>query len=119
MNALNQIAKHLEIDANQIKRCEEWAKVWFVVIQGKGGRFVSKAVVAVQKRAERIIDSNQKAKYCDGSLRKGYYVFSVKLVERIGRTLNYYEIEGERKSTQKEAIQSAWAEARAFQKEVA
>jgi hypothetical protein len=45
MNALNQIAAHLEIDTNKIKRCEEWDRVWFIVIQGKGGRFVSKNVV--------------------------------------------------------------------------
>lgn len=47
MNALNQIAQHLEIEASKITRCEEWAKVWFVVIQGKGARFVSKKVVKI------------------------------------------------------------------------
>jgi hypothetical protein len=45
MNALSQIAAHLEIEASQIIKCEEWATVWFVVTQNKGGRFVSKKVV--------------------------------------------------------------------------
>lgn len=47
MNAVNQIARNLKIEASRIIRCEEWAKVWFVVIQGKGARFVSKKVVKV------------------------------------------------------------------------
>ena len=45
MNAVSQIAQHLEIKVSRVVRCEEWASCWFVVIQGKGSRFVSKKVV--------------------------------------------------------------------------
>jgi hypothetical protein len=45
MNALNQIAQHLKIEASRIIRCEEWATCWFVVVAGKGARFVSKSVI--------------------------------------------------------------------------
>ena len=48
MNALNQIAAHLKIESSKILKCEEWASVWFVVLAGKGGRFVSKKVVKKQ-----------------------------------------------------------------------
>lgn len=49
MNALTQIANYLKVKTAQIKRCEEWAKVYFVVIASKGGRFVSKSVVKPQQ----------------------------------------------------------------------
>lgn len=42
---IRQIASYLNIDYGYIIRCEEWAAVWFVVIEGKGGRFISKSVV--------------------------------------------------------------------------
>lgn len=48
MNALNQIAQHLKVEANNIIKCEEWANVWFVVLAGKCGRFVSKKVVKME-----------------------------------------------------------------------
>ena len=41
------IAQHLQVSPNQIIKIEEWANCYFVVIQGKGGRFVSKKVVEV------------------------------------------------------------------------
>jgi ribosomal protein L3 len=49
MNAQAQIAIHLNIAASAITRCEEWANVWFVVIVGRGARFVSKKVVKEMK----------------------------------------------------------------------
>jgi len=54
MNALNQIANYLKIESNEIKRCEKWANVWFVVIAGKGGRFVSKSVVTAKAQITSI-----------------------------------------------------------------
>jgi hypothetical protein len=45
MTAQSQIASHLNIAASAITRCEEWASIWFVVITGRGARFVSKKVV--------------------------------------------------------------------------
>ena len=44
-----QIADFLNISPNAILRCEEWAHIYFVVISGHGGRFVSKKVVKVVK----------------------------------------------------------------------
>jgi hypothetical protein len=44
-NQIAQIATSLNISPNQIKRAEEWATVLFVVVQGKGARFVSKKVI--------------------------------------------------------------------------
>ncbi|HEY9640140.1 MAG TPA: hypothetical protein V6C57_06630 [Coleofasciculaceae cyanobacterium] len=43
MNA--QIASFLQIQESAIIRVEEWAKVLFVVVAGKGGRFVSKRII--------------------------------------------------------------------------
>lgn len=40
-----QIANFLNISPNAILRCEEWAHIYFVVVSGFGGRFVSKKVV--------------------------------------------------------------------------
>lgn len=64
MNALNQIATHLEIEASKISRCEEWVKVWFVVIHGKGARFVSKKVVAEMSEdkiiSEEVLENGMK-----------------------------------------------------------
>lgn len=40
-----QIADFLNIPSNAILRCEEWEYIYFVVIAGRGGRFVSKRVV--------------------------------------------------------------------------
>jgi hypothetical protein len=60
MNALTQIATYLNVSPNRIKRCEEWAKVYFVVIEGKGGRFVSKGIVTM-KNAELASLENKKA----------------------------------------------------------
>jgi hypothetical protein len=46
-NQIAQIATSLNVSPNQIKRAEEWANVLFVVVQGKGARFVSKKVVSM------------------------------------------------------------------------
>ncbi len=43
MNA--QIAAHLNVNESEIIRVEEWSQVLFVVVTGKGGRFVSKRVI--------------------------------------------------------------------------
>ena len=42
-----QIANFLNVSPNAILRCEEWVHIYFVVISGYGGRFVSKKVVKV------------------------------------------------------------------------
>jgi hypothetical protein len=57
MNAsqIAQIATSLNVSPNQIKRAEEWKNVLFVVVQGKGARFVSKKVL---KMAESLTSSN-------------------------------------------------------------
>jgi hypothetical protein len=56
MKATDQIAAHLKIDTSSIKRSEEWASVWFVVIQGKGARFVSKTVVKKDTSREAVLE---------------------------------------------------------------
>lgn len=40
-----QIANFLKIPNTSILRCEEWTNVFFIVIEGKGGRFLSKKIV--------------------------------------------------------------------------
>lgn len=42
---VTQVANFLGVSPNQIKRCEEWAFVLFVQVQGDRPRFVSKKVV--------------------------------------------------------------------------
>ena len=42
--AIAQVAQSLGVSPNQIKRCEEWASVIFVVVHGRRGQFVSKKV---------------------------------------------------------------------------
>ena len=43
-----QIATSLNVSPNQIKRAEEWKNVLFVVVTGKGARFVSKKVLKME-----------------------------------------------------------------------
>lgn len=58
MNAAVQIAKHLEVSHWQIVKIEEWSKVWFAVIVGKGARFVSKKVVKMKKPINEKLSPN-------------------------------------------------------------
>src|SRR6478672_317790 len=39
-----QIANHLKVSPNQIREIREWAKVYWVIVQGKRPTFVSKKV---------------------------------------------------------------------------
>jgi hypothetical protein len=48
MNA--QIANHLKIEESAILRVEQWATVLFVVVAGKGARFVSKKVIKMEPK---------------------------------------------------------------------
>lgn len=45
----SQVAAHLKIEVSQVLRVEEWSRVLFAVIAGKGGRFVSKKVLEMQE----------------------------------------------------------------------
>ena len=54
-NQIAQIATSLNVSPNQIKRAEEWKNVLFVVVTGKGARFVSKKVL---KMSSNVIVSN-------------------------------------------------------------
>ncbi len=47
-NQIAQIATSLNVSPNQIKRAEEWKNVLFVVVTGKGARFVSKKVLKME-----------------------------------------------------------------------
>lgn len=49
-----QIANFLNVSPNQIKRCEEWANVYFVQVHGFRPRFVSKKVVKMETVEERL-----------------------------------------------------------------
>jgi hypothetical protein len=51
---LQQLAKHLEVAANQIKRAEEWANCWLVVVAGLGARFVSKSVTSIKRLVAKV-----------------------------------------------------------------
>ena len=51
------IAAHLKIEKAQIKRVEKWAKVWLVVVSGKGARFVSFSVTNME--VDRIISEER------------------------------------------------------------
>lgn len=42
-----QVSSHLKVAQENIKKIQEWAHVYFVVIRGIGGRFVSKKVVKI------------------------------------------------------------------------
>ena len=57
MNALNELAIavsiHLDIHPDSITRIEIWEKVIFVVIKGKGARFVTKRVFQIAVAQER------------------------------------------------------------------
>jgi hypothetical protein len=55
-NQIAQIATALNVSPNQIKRAEEWKNVLFVVVQGKGARFVSKKVIKMDVLAQ--VESN-------------------------------------------------------------
>lgn len=50
--AIAQVANFLSVSPNQIKRCEEWASVLFVIVHGRKPRFVSKKVVVMNQVGE-------------------------------------------------------------------
>lgn len=52
--AVAQVAKFLKVSPNQIKRCEEWSKVLFVVVVGSRPQFVSKKVLVMESLEERM-----------------------------------------------------------------
>lgn len=54
------IARKLNILASAIIRVEEWATVLFVVIKGKGARFVSKSVVKFTKVLWKLTSSTRR-----------------------------------------------------------
>ena len=51
---VQQLAKHLKVAASQIKRAEEWAGCWLVVIAGVGARFVSKTITSIKVLVARV-----------------------------------------------------------------
>ncbi len=56
------VCQHLNISPKKIKRLEEWPNVIFAVIQGLGGRFISKKVVQVKEDTPKL-----KTKICKRS----------------------------------------------------
>jgi hypothetical protein len=67
MEIKRQIAEYFKLyHESQITRCEEWANVWFVVIEGKGGRFVSKTVVKHSECQIKELTDPQTGKKCWG-----------------------------------------------------
>jgi hypothetical protein len=51
---LQQIAKHLKVSVNQIKKAQEWANCWLVVVAGLGARFVSKSVTSIKRLVAKV-----------------------------------------------------------------
>ena len=51
MSVHEQIARELKIEESKILEIREWDKVYFVIIQGKGGRFVSKKNIIYKRYA--------------------------------------------------------------------
>lgn len=62
----------------------------------------------------RTLNRNQKAEYVRGSVNHNRpFVYELQITERKGATVSYFTIEGEEAATSKEAIQSAWKNAKA------
>jgi hypothetical protein len=51
-----QIANHLQVSPNQIKEIREWAKVYWVSVQGQRPTFVSKRVVVMKMTREELAE---------------------------------------------------------------
>jgi hypothetical protein len=51
---LQQLAKHLKVSASQIKKTQEWANCWLVVVAGLGARFVSKSVTSIKRLVAKV-----------------------------------------------------------------
>lgn len=66
-NQIAQVAQHLNVSPNQIKRCEEWSKVLFVVVHGCRPRFVSKKVLKTMEDQmnEYLASCQAQDDYCD------------------------------------------------------
>ena len=64
-----QIANFLDTDTSALVRCEEWANVWFVIVQVRRPRFVSKKVVKQVKVEAMSLTPEQFEKDCGGSIR--------------------------------------------------
>ena len=54
---LQQIARHLEVAASRIKKAEEWANCWLVVVTGVGARFVSKSVTSIKQLVAKVFSA--------------------------------------------------------------
>lgn len=66
------------------------------------------------------LNRNQKAEYVGGSAAKGWYIYELQGVENSqgGISTKYYAIRSEQMPTSKEAIQSAWREAKKWLAEI-
>jgi hypothetical protein len=64
-NQIAQIATALNVSPNQIKRAEEWKNVLFVVVQGKGARFVSKKVIIKMDVLTQVESNNFASSYSE------------------------------------------------------
>lgn len=98
MNALTRIANHLKVSTTQIKRHEEWATIWFVVVQGLGARFVSKKVV-MEPTTERdnLIATLVKSLDNKSGKVEGDYETLSRLIRKYGKVKGmgmHLEIEG-------------------------
>jgi aspartyl-tRNA synthetase len=62
--SIAQVANFLNVSPNQIKRCEEWASVIFVVVQGRRPRFVSKKVLVMKSQEVSVESLIKELKEC-------------------------------------------------------
>jgi hypothetical protein len=67
---LQQIAKHLEVATSQIKRSEEWATCWMVVVAGLGARFVSKSVTSIKRLVAKVFTVIEGRTVADSEVQK-------------------------------------------------
>lgn len=95
--AIAQIANFLNVSPNQIKRCEEWVSVIFVVVRGSRPRFISKKATRPVmfkkfcKRSGLEFESENKlikqhpviSEWLQKANKEGWYSDCVKAVEKL------------------------------------
>lgn len=66
----SQLASVLKVAASAIKKVERWAKVWFVVVAGKGARFVSLKAATKPPATREVVAQMKKLLEMKARLKK-------------------------------------------------
>jgi hypothetical protein len=96
-NVTTAIANHLNVEERAIQRIEEWSTVYFVVVEGRSPRFVSKQILPkfIQRLEEignRWQKSGQNRIYIEPTVLSQLLNLSRSKARQIGGGRFYYDV---------------------------